>query len=100
MIHTSRWKKLRLSKLIDQPLCEECMKSGKTTCACEVHHIIPVESSKNASMMESLMFNYSNLMSLCHTCHSRIHSGMFSHTKENVASNNKRKVDRFKDRYL
>ncbi len=100
MIHSSKWKRLRIRKLIDQPLCEECLKKGITTCANEVHHVVPVESSKDTSTMEHLMYNEYNLMSLCHSCHSNIHRDMFSHTKENVIQNNRRKVDRFKDKYL
>ena len=30
---SSQWKKLRRSKLADQPLCEECLRNGKLTSA-------------------------------------------------------------------
>ncbi|MDQ8395474.1 HNH endonuclease [Enterococcus faecium] len=35
---SSQWKKLRRSKLADQPLCEECLRNGKITSATIVHH--------------------------------------------------------------
>ena len=58
------WKKIRDRYIKAHPLCEECQKDGRLTPAEEVHHIIPL--SKGGSN------EYSNLMSLCKSCHSRI----------------------------
>ena len=57
------WAKIRRSFLNRNPLCEECMRTGKMTPATEVHHMIPlVQGGTHA---------YSNLQALCHSCHSR-----------------------------
>ena len=100
LINSKEWKILRQRKLMSNPVCEECDKSQRSKLADEVHHIVPVESASTASGMKSLMFNYSNLKSLCHECHVEIHRQLFSHTKESVKANNKRKTERFADKYL
>jgi 5-methylcytosine-specific restriction endonuclease McrA len=100
MINSTKWRELRLKKLQSQPLCEKCLEADKTTAACEVHHIIPVESAHNETQMKGLMFDMNNLMSLCHTCHADIHKAMFSHTKENVKANRQRQTKRFIEKYL
>lgn len=102
LINSSSWRTLRLKKLQAQPLCEcdECKANGKITPATEVHHITPVESVTTIEMMEKLMFDFNNLMSVSHTCHSNIHREMFSHTKENVQKANERRTQRFMNKFL
>lgn len=100
LINTARWKRLRLKKLQAQPLCECCQGKEKITPATEVHHVTPVETVTTIEQMETLMFEYSNLMSVCHECHKNIHAEMFSHSKENVKRANERRTKRFTDRYL
>lgn len=36
---SSRWKKLRLAKLMEQPLCELCLARGVIKPAEDVHHM-------------------------------------------------------------
>ena len=91
---------MRLKKLQAQPLCECCQDKDKITPATEVHHVTPVETVTTIEQMETLMFEYSNLMSVCHECHKNIHAEMFSHSKENVKRANERRTKRFTDRYL
>lgn len=100
MINSKRWKDLRLKKLQANPLCEECQRKNKITLASEIHHIKEVESAITYEGMSLLMFDYSNLMSVCHECHVEIHREAFSHTKEKVQENNKRQTQRFIDKYL
>ena len=50
------------------PLCERCLKEGRYTPVEEVHHIVPI--SKGGDHRES------NLMSLCQSCHTKIHVEM------------------------
>ena len=100
LINTMRWRRLRLKKIQAQPLCELCEKNGRITSATEVHHIVPVESVNNISQMETLMFNFENLMPLCHKCHKEIHAEGFSHSKENVKKSNDRRTQRFIDKFL
>ena len=48
------------------PFCEECLKRGVMVPVEHVHHIKPLE--------EGGTHDQSNLMSLCKSCHSRIHA--------------------------
>lgn len=100
LINTARWRRLRLKKLQAQPLCESCRESDKLTPATEVHHVTPAESVTRITQMEVLMYDYHNLMSVCHECHVNIHAEMFSHSKENVKRANDRRTKRFIDRFL
>lgn len=100
LINAARWKRLRISKLQAEPLCQCCKESGKITPATEVHHITPVESVNTFNQMEQLMYSFDNLMSICHECHKNIHTEMFSHSKESVQKANERRTKRFIDRYL
>jgi 5-methylcytosine-specific restriction enzyme A len=68
-----RWKKLRRLKLINNPTCERCEEKGRTKLADEVHHIIPFDKGNNKDEIDSLAFDYDNLMSLCDKCHDEIH---------------------------
>ena len=100
LISTTRWRRLRLTQLQAQPLCEQCQSEDKINPATEVHHITPVESVTTIEQMGILMFTPDNLMSLCHKCHKDIHTEMFSHTKENVQKANDKRTKRFIDKYL
>lgn len=100
MINSARWKKLRIEKLKANPVCEECAKHDVSTLATEVHHVRPVESVTGASAMERMMFDWMNLQSLCHACHSEIHRSAFSHSREAIQANNRREVERFTEKFL
>lgn len=100
LISSKEWKALRSRKLKDTPLCEQCSKKGLVVAATEVHHITPAESVSGAQQIQVLMFQYGNLMSLCHACHSDIHRKMFSHSKAAVKANQKRVTDAFVDKFL
>lgn len=71
--NTARWKRLRLVKLRNNPLCEVCEKKGITKMADDVHHIQSFMSVDNPGARKALAFDYDNLMSLCDECHSDIH---------------------------
>lgn len=60
----SEWRKIRVQYINESPLCEECLKSGKLVPALEVHHIVEIDKGGSN--------DFSNLMSLCKPCHSRI----------------------------
>ena len=55
------WRRLRLYKLTQTPFCEWC---PKITIATEVHHIKEVKTNPE------LRLDFTNLVSLCKTCHS------------------------------
>lgn len=81
LINTTRWRKLRASKLSAQPLCERCQEAGYVTAASEVHHRRPVEWVKGWQAQSQRMFDMTNLMSLCHQCHVEIHKELRSHNR-------------------
>lgn len=63
-----RWRKLRLSYIQNNPLCEECLKEDKYTDATGkkgvVDHITPINSG-------GAVFDRANLQTLCNKCHNR-----------------------------
>jgi 5-methylcytosine-specific restriction endonuclease McrA len=65
---TQRWKNKREKVLRrDEYLCQECKRYERTTEANTVHHIRPLMVSPE------LRLDSSNLVSLCNTCHERMH---------------------------
>ena len=60
-----RWQKIRAAFLAANPLCADCMERGIVTVATDVDHIIPHKGD------QELMWDWSNLQGLCHSCHSR-----------------------------
>src|SRR5699024_5212179 len=67
----SKWQKLRAKRLrLDEYVCCECKRYGRTAKATTVHHIYPIETHWN------LRFNILNLISLCNKCHERMHHRM------------------------
>ena len=59
------WKRIRDKYVSQHPLCERCLQEGRMTPVQEVHHILPV--SKGGRHTQD------NLMSLCKSCHNKIH---------------------------
>lgn len=69
---SARWKKLRLSKLMFNPLCQKCLEKGKTTLATQVHHLDSFLNYEGVKRLEKA-YDFNNLQSLCETCHGLIH---------------------------
>ncbi len=59
------WKRIRDRYAEAHPLCEMCLKEGRLTPVEEVHHILPISQGGD--------HRRSNLMSLCQSCHNKIH---------------------------
>ena len=59
------WTRIRHRYANKHPLCEMCMKEGRYVAVEEVHHIVPLS--------EGGTHDESNLMSLCRSCHEKIH---------------------------
>ena len=59
------WKRIRDRYAAEHPFCEQCYKEGRITLMDEVHHILPVSRGGR--------HNKENLMSLCRSCHTKIH---------------------------
>ena len=62
------WRRIRKRYVAAHPLCELCLKEGRHVPVDEVHHILPV--SRGGQHADS------NLMSLCRSCHNKIHIEM------------------------
>lgn len=60
------WKRIRDSYTKEHPFCEQCFERGILVPVDEVHHKVPV--SKGGTHERS------NLMSLCRSCHNKIHA--------------------------
>ena len=59
------WKRIRDRYIALHPLCEECLKEGRSVLATEVHHKLPLADGGTN--------DENNLQALCKACHSRIH---------------------------
>lgn len=59
------WRKLRQVFLAMNPMCADCSASGRIALATDVHHVAKVQDAPH------LRLDPSNLMALCHECHSR-----------------------------
>lgn len=62
------WKRIRDKYVQTHPLCERCLEEGKYVPVDEVHHIVPIKKGGSSTP--------DNLMSLCHSCHNKIHIEM------------------------
>ncbi len=71
--NTSRWTKLRSIKLMNNPLCEECLIKERIEPAIQVHHITPFMTGVDIAQIKWLGFDYTNLQSLCEDCHQNKH---------------------------
>ena len=61
----SEWQRIRAAYVRRHPFCERCFAEHKLTLVEEVHHILPL--SEGGTNEEA------NLMSLCQSCHTKIH---------------------------
>ena len=61
----SAWKKIRARYVATHPLCEVCSHEGRLTPVEIVHHI--------KELSDGGTNDFINLMSVCKSCHSRIH---------------------------
>lgn len=62
------WKRIRDRYAREHPFCEKCFENGVMTPVEEVHHILPISQGGT--------HDPSNLMSLCQSCHTKIHMDM------------------------
>ena len=57
------WRRIRERYIKEHPLCEKCLEEGLIRRVEEVHHIVPLDEGGTHA--------FSNLMSLCKSCHSQ-----------------------------
>lgn len=60
------WKRIRDSYVKEHPFCEQCFEKGIIVPVDEVHHKKPLS--------EGGTHDRSNLISLCKSCHAKIHA--------------------------
>ena len=68
-----KWWSLRKTKLINDPLCEWCLKDKRTEPAVQIHHNTSPFSVPEGDLRSNLFWDYDNLISLCEQCHSTFH---------------------------
>lgn len=71
---SERWRRLRAWKFSCDPLCESCLREGKTVPAEDIHHVVSFMSTDDPQRRIHLAYDYDNLMSLCKPCHQRAHN--------------------------
>ena len=62
----TQWKKARRNYVAEHPFCEMCFEKGLMVGVEEVHHRLPLR--------EGGTHDASNLISLCKSCHARVHA--------------------------
>lgn len=68
--NTKEWRALRQVVLMEHPLCEDCLKEGKTTLSAEVHHkksFMKFEANDPRRMQYA--YDKDNCVALCKQCH-------------------------------
>lgn len=64
--NSARWRRLRLAKLEQDPLCSVCSAAGRVVLASDVDHL-----EAHTGPDDGRFWNWNNLDSKCHACHSR-----------------------------
>lgn len=64
--YNAEWRKLRKVQLATFPLCMTCIGDERLVAATDVHHKVDVADDP------ALRLDMTNLVSLCHSCHSKI----------------------------
>lgn len=62
----NNWHRIRNAYFKEHQYCEICKRNGKLVIGEQVHHIIPLKEGGSNE--------WSNLMTLCRCCHSRLHA--------------------------
>jgi len=60
---SAAWKRLRERKVIQDPLCQDCMAKGVVKATMDVDHMEELKNNWGRRL------DYSNLRSLCRSCH-------------------------------
>lgn len=87
--NTTLWKRMRLAKLMEQPLCEVCLLQNVTTLAEHCHHLVSFMEGENEVERDALAYNSNNLISVCQKHHSDLHVGELKGCKSLDEINNR-----------
>lgn len=99
-MNSKRWHEVRMKKVAQNPLCEECQKEGKVTPTQCVHHVTEIESAKTDAEAWDLATSLNNLQSLCFDCHQKIHTQRKSHSKAMHKERNKTRLEQWASRHF
>ena len=66
---STAWQRLRVAKLVANPLCQRCEALNIITLAEEVHHLLKFMNQKTDAEKVLYFYDYNNLMSVCKKCH-------------------------------
>ena len=72
--NTQRWRDMRAWKMVENPLCEMCLKEDRVTPVEEIHHMTSFMTTDDPIKRTNLAYDSDNLISICKTCHQRIHN--------------------------
>ena len=78
-LYDRKWQMRRRLQLSKYPWCADCLAQGRYTAATDVHHINPHRG-------DPTIFITSPLISLCHSCHSKVTNGEPGRGGENVSN--------------
>lgn len=67
------WHRLRKYYYNLHPICESCLQHEVVREATEIHHKVPFLSGKTIEDKWRLFLDEHNLMSLCSSCHDKLH---------------------------
>jgi len=93
--NTSRWRKLRESQLIENPLCEMHLMYDKVEPATCVHHINEVSNAGSRLEAMDMAFDGNNLMSLCEECHQKYHA--ITHSVHSISGEDLVFINKYKE---
>lgn len=79
--NTTLWRRLRLAKLREQPICQICEMEGKTKLSEHCHHLDSFMDAGNPVERDAKAFDSNNLICLCQYHHNQIHNGVLKGCK-------------------
>ena len=95
LLGSRTWKTLRGIYLGAHPLCEDCLKQGKTVVATECHHVVPIDTERTYEGKRRLAYDDKNLAALCPDCHRKRHEELDSHNHKKIVLRSLRKAHAF-----
>jgi len=78
--NSSRWRKMRLAKQMENPICEICKMLNKVSLTEDIHHLVSF-TNLTGNERDAVAFDYNNLIALCKQHHNDIHHGWLKGAK-------------------
>ena len=97
LMNSREWRALRIQKLRANPLCERCLAEfGRAVPARVVHHVKPIEATKDEGESRRRAFDFDNLQSLCFECHRAIHVADGYHKADTMRDRQAERMEQWK----